>query len=59
MDIKCFVWLWSAFTLPKVRPAGPGRFFRTQTNAVCMLPVEPGNETEFADWLEEEKLDSP
>lgn len=59
MDIKCFVWFWSAFTPPKVRPVGPSCFFLIQTNAVCMLPVEPGNEAEFADWPEEEKLDSP
>lgn len=60
MDIKCFVWLWSAFTLPKGEASGArSLFFLNQTNAVCMLPVEPGNETECADWPEEEKLDSP
>lgn len=59
MDIKGFVWLWSAFTPPKVRAAGLGRFFPIHTNAVCMWPVKPGNETGFADWQEEEKLDSP
>lgn len=56
MDIKCFVWLSSASTLSKVRPAGP--LFPIHTNAVCMCPVEPGNETGFADWPEEDKLDS-
>lgn len=60
MDIKCFVWLWSALTSPKVRPAGQGRFFPrpTQTRSVC-VPFEPGNETGFADWPVEAKLDSP
>lgn len=29
------------------------------TNANCMWLVEPGNKAEFADWPEEEKLDSP
>ena len=33
--------------------------FSIHTNAVCMWPVKPGNETGFADWPEEEKLDSP
>lgn len=60
-DIKCFVWHWSAFTLPKVRPVGPGCFFPPSicTNVGCMWPVEQGNETGLADWPEDQSLDSP
>lgn len=47
------------YAAPKVRPVGPGCFFPIHTNAVCMWQVGPGDETGFADWPEEEKLDSP
>lgn len=39
--------------------SGAGLLFPIYTNAGCMWPVEPGNETKFADWPEEESLDSP
>lgn len=45
--------------LLKGEARGAGPLFPIHTNAVCMWPVGPGNETGFADWPEEEKLDSP